>query len=196
MINLSPMEEFYLKEILRDKQVKEIAKENRVNPDSISICINRLKKRTQLSKSQLFDAIIQKNYNVMYRGKPCKRYEEIFNETKETSMIKLTPKQSLYLKEFLKGKTAQDIAAELGIYPNTYVVTISYICKKLGMTRAEILEKYLTKEIEFKFTDTPEMKQEYKIENDKRYADRIEQIKAMRRLGFTDKEILEELRHE
>lgn len=107
-------------------------------------------------------------------------------------MIKLPPKQSLYLKEMLTGKPAKEIAAQLGVSYNTYIVTISQICRKLKMTKIELMKKYFSKEIEFDFTNIPQIK-EYKIENDKRFAGRIEQIKAMRRLGFTEKEIIEEL---
>lgn len=81
MINISPMEEFYLKELLRNKPRNEIAKENNIYPTSISICLQRLKKRTNLNKTQLLRAVIQNDYNVVFRGKNYKTHEQIFNET-------------------------------------------------------------------------------------------------------------------
>lgn len=88
MINISPMEEYYLKEILRNKPRNEIAKENNIYPTSISICLQRLKKRTKLNKTQLLQAIIQNDYKVTYRGCEYKNYSQIFNDTRNVVQLR------------------------------------------------------------------------------------------------------------
>ena len=80
MINLTPMEEFYLSEILKDKEIQQIAKENGIKKNSISICLNRLKKRTNLDKMSLLKIVAQKKYKVTYRSQPHKNKEQIFSE--------------------------------------------------------------------------------------------------------------------
>ena len=102
-------------------------------------------------------------------------------------MIKLTPTQSLYFKHVMTGKRIKQIAKELNVSCNTVTVTFNTICKKFKMKKYEIMNKYWNNELEVEFTDFP------KINKKQKTLEEIARIKAMRRLGFTEKEIIEEL---
>lgn len=104
-------------------------------------------------------------------------------------MIKLTPSESLYFKEvIINCKRNKDVAKKANVTAASVGTTLSVMLKRIGMTRFELREKYLNGEIEIEFTQKP-----LKIIKEIRLGDK-ERIRLMKKLGFTDEEIIKELK--
>lgn len=105
-------------------------------------------------------------------------------------MLKLTPIQSLYFKEIMTGKRYKQISEELNVSTQTICATFTRICRRLNLTKTQCIIKYYTKELDIEFTDVPKSLVKYRY-ND---IDRKEQIRNLRKLGFTEEEIKEEIK--
>lgn len=88
MIKITPMEEFYLKEICKGKTPEKIAQENNIKINSLSIMFNRLQKKTKLDKLNIILKFLRKEYNVVYRGKTLKLFGENIENTKRIQQLK------------------------------------------------------------------------------------------------------------
>ena len=106
-------------------------------------------------------------------------------------MIELTPKESIYFQKILEYKTNKVIAEELGITPSAISMTMKKVYDRTGLDKVELIQAY--KKGEVQLTDTnkkTELRTYYKKQ------DRSEQIRLMKKLGFSMKEILKELKDE
>lgn len=213
MIDITPMEEFYLHELSAGKTTTQIAEENNMSRNTVTITINRLKHRTNLNKYDLIQIFQSKEYQIKYRGKAVKGYYEIMAEpheivkyrkngynTKEIikkqyekikGTIELTPKESIYFKKMLEYKTNKVIAEELGITSAAISMTMKKVYDRTGLDKVELIQAY--KKGEVQLTDT---NRKSTIRTYYKKQDRSEQIRLMKKLGFSMKEILMELKDE
>ena len=99
MISLTPMEEFYLTEIVKDKSFRQIAKENNIKEHTIAMIMYRLKKRLKLSKLKIILKFINKKYEVKWDGQKYKSYDEVMASKEAILSKKLGFKDREIIKE-------------------------------------------------------------------------------------------------
>ena len=86
MIKITPMEEFYLSEITKEKPQKQIAKENGLSEGAVSLSLKRCEKRLKLTKLQLIIRFLKNEYIVVHDGNIYKKYNVLMQSEEAKKM--------------------------------------------------------------------------------------------------------------